>query len=166
MLRSPPYSNRRTRTLQPTCYPYDCSTVNEDGESLDRSSRHCVARTRLNSAFCLKDSLGQTYCSAKHCSDERILLGMKVARSQTSFGQILLGRILRGREVRGQKCSVEIIARSNGARSTLLGRTQDPKTGRTRPLKPTCYWCDCSTAREDGTMIGGFQVPRSGPHAA
>jgi hypothetical protein len=35
--------------LQPTCYPSDCSTVNEDGKLFDGSSRHGVARTRLNS---------------------------------------------------------------------------------------------------------------------
>jgi len=40
-----------TRTLQPTCYPYDYSTVTEDGVLLDCSSRYCVARTRLNSAL-------------------------------------------------------------------------------------------------------------------
>jgi hypothetical protein len=36
---------------QPTCYPYDCSTVNEYAEVLDRSSHHGKARTRLNSAL-------------------------------------------------------------------------------------------------------------------
>ena len=36
---------------QPTCYPYDCSTVTEDGEVHDVSSRHGYARTRLNSAL-------------------------------------------------------------------------------------------------------------------
>ena len=36
---------------QPTCYPYDYSTVNEDGKSSDGSSRYRVARTRLNSAL-------------------------------------------------------------------------------------------------------------------
>ncbi len=46
-----------TRTLQPTCYPCDCSTVNENGKLLDDSSCHCVARTRLNSALsCLRRS--------------------------------------------------------------------------------------------------------------
>ncbi len=44
-------TRRKNKTLQPTCYPYDCSTVNEDGEMSDCSSRHGVARTRLNSAF-------------------------------------------------------------------------------------------------------------------
>jgi len=38
--------------LQPTCYPYDCSTVNEDGEVFDGSSHQGEARTGLNSAFC------------------------------------------------------------------------------------------------------------------
>jgi hypothetical protein len=42
-----------TRTLQPTCYPCDYSTVNEDGKLFDGSSRHCVARTRLNFALIL-----------------------------------------------------------------------------------------------------------------
>ncbi len=36
---------------QPTCYPYDYSTVNEDGKLLDGSSRYGNARTRLNSAL-------------------------------------------------------------------------------------------------------------------
>ena len=36
---------------QPTCYPYDYSIVTEDGQLFDISSRHRVARTRLNSAF-------------------------------------------------------------------------------------------------------------------
>ena len=39
------------RSLQPTCYPYDCSTVNEDGKLLDGSSRFGKARTRLDSAL-------------------------------------------------------------------------------------------------------------------
>ena len=39
------------QSLQPTCYPYDCSTVTEDGKWADGSSRHRVARTRLNSAL-------------------------------------------------------------------------------------------------------------------
>ena len=38
----------RTRALQPTCYPYGCSTVTEDGKVCDSSSRHRVARTRLS----------------------------------------------------------------------------------------------------------------------
>jgi hypothetical protein len=37
------------KSLQPTYYPYDCSTVNEDGEVFDGSSRVGDARTRLNS---------------------------------------------------------------------------------------------------------------------
>ena len=36
---------------QPTCYPYDCSSVDEDGELSRGASRHRVARTRLNSAL-------------------------------------------------------------------------------------------------------------------
>ncbi len=36
---------------QPTCYPYDCSTVTEDRKLSDGSSRLRVARTRLNSAL-------------------------------------------------------------------------------------------------------------------
>jgi len=40
-----------TRALQPTCYPYDYSTVNEDGKWFDVSSRHDNTRTRLNSAL-------------------------------------------------------------------------------------------------------------------
>jgi hypothetical protein len=36
---------------QPTCYPYDCSTVTEDWKLLGDSSRDRVARTRLNSAL-------------------------------------------------------------------------------------------------------------------
>ena len=40
-----------TRTLQPTCYPYDFSSAIEDGELLDGSSRCGNARTRLNSAL-------------------------------------------------------------------------------------------------------------------
>jgi len=45
--------NHRTRTLQPTCSPYDYSAVTEDGKLLDGSSRDRVARMRLNSAFVL-----------------------------------------------------------------------------------------------------------------
>jgi hypothetical protein len=41
----------RTRTLQPTCYPWDYSTLAEDGELLDGSSRVGDARTRLNFAL-------------------------------------------------------------------------------------------------------------------
>ena len=37
--------------------------------------------------------------------------------------------------------------------------------GVTRSLNPTCCWSDCSTVREDGTMVGSSNVPRSGPHA-
>ena len=33
---------------QPTCYPYDYSTVTENGKLFARSSRQRVARTRLN----------------------------------------------------------------------------------------------------------------------
>jgi len=44
---------------QPTCYPYDCSTVDEEGKSLDGSSRQAKARTRLNSAFCANLRLDQ-----------------------------------------------------------------------------------------------------------
>lgn len=40
-----------TRSLQPTCYRYDCSTVTEDRELSDGSSRHGKARTRLNVAL-------------------------------------------------------------------------------------------------------------------
>ena len=40
-----------TRSLQPTYYPYDYSTVNENREWFDGSSRQEEARTRLNSAF-------------------------------------------------------------------------------------------------------------------
>ena len=46
---------------QPTCYPYDYSTVNEDGESTGDSSRYRVARTRLNFAFC-RLPLGEHLC--------------------------------------------------------------------------------------------------------
>jgi cell wall assembly regulator SMI1 len=35
-------------SLQPTCYPYDCSTVTEDGKLFAGSSRHGNGRTRLN----------------------------------------------------------------------------------------------------------------------
>ena len=42
---------RSNKTLQPTCYPYDCSTVNENEKLFAGSNRHCVARTRLNSAL-------------------------------------------------------------------------------------------------------------------
>ena len=31
---------RPTMSLQPTCYPCDYSTVNEDGKLFDSSSRH------------------------------------------------------------------------------------------------------------------------------
>jgi hypothetical protein len=41
----------RTNTLQPTCYPYDCSAVNENGELFGGSSRIANARTRLNFAL-------------------------------------------------------------------------------------------------------------------
>ena len=37
--------------------------------------------------------------------------------------------------------------------------------GVTMSLNPTCCWSDCSTVREDGTMVGSSNVPRSGPHA-
>jgi hypothetical protein len=47
---------RLTRSLQPTCYPYDYSTVSEDGELFDSSSRHDNARTRLNSALTSKSN--------------------------------------------------------------------------------------------------------------
>jgi hypothetical protein len=40
-----------TRTLQPTCYPHDYSTVTEDRKCFDGSSHHRVARTRLNFAL-------------------------------------------------------------------------------------------------------------------
>ena len=46
-----------TRTMQPTCYPYDCSIVNEDGQLRGSSSRHRVARTRLNSALAINEDL-------------------------------------------------------------------------------------------------------------
>ena len=36
---------------QPTCYPNDYSTVTEEVKLFDGSSRHGVARTRLNSAL-------------------------------------------------------------------------------------------------------------------
>ena len=36
------------KSLQPTCYPYDYSTVNENGQLLDGSSRRRVARHGLN----------------------------------------------------------------------------------------------------------------------
>ncbi len=39
------------QSLQPTCYPYDYSTVNENGKLSVGSSRQRVARTRLNSAL-------------------------------------------------------------------------------------------------------------------
>ena len=39
-------NNRLTRPLQPTCYPYDYSIVNEDGKLFDGSSRQGNARTR------------------------------------------------------------------------------------------------------------------------
>jgi len=42
--------SRRSRSLQPTCYPCDYSPFNEDGKLLDCSSRFREARTRLNSA--------------------------------------------------------------------------------------------------------------------
>ena len=39
-----------TKALQPTCYSYDYSTVTEDRQLFDGSSRFRHARTRLNSA--------------------------------------------------------------------------------------------------------------------
>jgi len=42
---------QNNQSLQPTCYAYDCSTVNEVGGLHDTSSRHSEARTRLNSAL-------------------------------------------------------------------------------------------------------------------
>ena len=39
------------KSLQPTCYPCDYSTVTEDGKLFDGSSRDGKARTRLNSAL-------------------------------------------------------------------------------------------------------------------
>jgi len=51
-----------TTSLQPTCYPYGCSTVNEDRELLDSSSRHGDARTRLNSALGARMEVKQHAC--------------------------------------------------------------------------------------------------------
>lgn len=39
------------RPLQPTCYPCDCSSVNEDGKLCDGLRRHGVARTRLTRRY-------------------------------------------------------------------------------------------------------------------
>ncbi len=44
-------TNGVTRTLQPTCYPHDCSTVHEDGKLFDGSNCVGKARTRLNFAL-------------------------------------------------------------------------------------------------------------------
>ena len=57
------------------------------------------------------------------------------------------------------------------AYNAVTGRCQIPcvpagHTPNNQPLKPTCYWCDYSTVREDGKIGGGSNVPRSGPHAA
>jgi hypothetical protein len=58
--------------LQPTCYPYDYSTVNEDGELLDGSSRIGNARTRLNSAL-----LGLSASTFRPSADQRESSRMK-----------------------------------------------------------------------------------------
>ena len=42
---------RPNKSLQPTCYPNDCSTVDEDGELFDVSNRLGKARMRPISAL-------------------------------------------------------------------------------------------------------------------
>jgi hypothetical protein len=59
------------------CYPYDYSTVNEDGKLLDGSSRYGNARTRLNSALLCQggSDLGRNSlwkgCSPRYAASRR-----------------------------------------------------------------------------------------------
>ncbi|MDP6468750.1 MAG: signal peptidase I [Pirellulaceae bacterium] len=77
-------------SLQPTCYPHDCSTVTEDGELFDGSSRHGVARTRLNSAYCSETSVESTIVKPR-----RPWLAALMSLLGGPLGQIYAGRLRR-----------------------------------------------------------------------
>ena len=94
--------------MQPTCYPCDYSTVNEDGQLLAGSSRHAKARTRLNSALSCHsvfhlDQIGELPVV------KRVTAPLDVPRAanpvdRTTLNEVVNGAVKRTPYCRSERC--------------------------------------------------------------
>jgi len=78
--------------LQPTCYPRDRSTVNEDEKLLDGSTRFGEARTRLNSAIGGDSAMNERKWPFLSLAGSLALAGLAVVFAQSlPYAAILIG---------------------------------------------------------------------------